>query len=120
MTNLNVLSFLSNPVTTFVISQPLAASASLTVNFGTLDSLRNSGVAVFAYSPTLQFTSPRRTATGAFQFTLTGPPGRYAIQNSTNLANWSGAAVLTNVFGSADFTDPGISGQKFFRAASTP
>src|SRR5262249_7916267 len=120
MTNLNALSFLSNPVTTLVISQPLAASTSFSVNLTTIDSLRNQGVTVFTYPPALQLASPSRTATGAFKFTLTGPPGRYVIQTSTDLSNWSDSSVLTNVFGIADFIDSGVSGQTFFRATTAP
>src|SRR5262249_27187670 len=115
MTNLTALSFLSNPLfNALVVSTTLAASTNLNVNLGTLSSLPSQGVTVFVYPPALQLTSPHPTATGAFKFTLTGPPGHYAIQNSTNLSNWSASGAVTNLTGRADFTDSGISPQKFF------
>jgi hypothetical protein len=118
MTNLTRLSFLQNPVTTLVVSETLAASTNLDVNLTTLSGLGNQGVTVFTYPPAVRLSSPQRTATGAFKFTLTGPPGRYAIQTSTNLPNWSASGAVTNLVGSADFTDSGVSRQKFFRATT--
>jgi hypothetical protein len=120
MTNLTDLSFLQNPLTTLVVSETLAASTDLSVNLTTLSGLRDQGVTVFTYPPALRLSSPLRTATGAFKFTLTGPPGHYAIQNSTNVSNWSASGAVTNVVGSAEFTDPGVSPQRFFRASNTP
>jgi hypothetical protein len=118
MINLTSLSFLQNPFTTLVISETLAASTNLQVNLTTLSELRNQGVTVFTYPPALRLASPQRTATGAFKFTLTGPPGRYTILTSTNLSNWSASGAMTNVVGSADFTDSAVSRQKFFRATT--
>jgi len=120
MTNLTALSFLSNPLTTLVLSQPLAASTNLNVNFTTLAGLRTQGINVITYPPALRLASPRLTATGAFTFSLTGPPGRYRILTSTNLSTWSSSGAVTNVIGSADFTDSGLSRQKFFRANPNP
>src|SRR5262249_42417394 len=114
------LSFLSNPLTTLVLSQPLAASTNLSLNFLTLDGLRAQGISVITYPSALRLTSPRLTPTGAFTFSLTGPPGRYTIQTSTDLSNWGGSGEVTNVFGSSDFTDSAVSRQKFFRANPTP
>jgi hypothetical protein len=120
MTNLAALSFLANPLTTLVLSERLAASTNLDVNLVTLSTLRNQGVTIFTYPEALRLTSPRRTATGAFTFTLVGPPGRYAILNSTNLSNWNPAGAVTNAFGSADFTNSGVFRQRFFRATIAP
>ena len=75
---------------------------------------------MFTYPPARRLSSPQRTATGAFKFTLTGPPGRYSIQTSTNLSEWSDESIATNVVGTADFTDSGVSRQKFFRATIAP
>jgi len=86
----------------------------------TLSGLPNEGVTVFTYPPALRLSSPQRTASGAFKFTLTGPPGRYAILTSTNLSSWSASGAVTNVVGSADFTDLNVTRQKFFRANVAP
>ena len=66
MTNLTALSFLENPLTTFVISET-QASANLSVNLSTISGLRTQGISVFTYPLALQLTSPRMTA-GAFSF----------------------------------------------------
>ena len=120
MTNLTLLSFGQNPFTTLVISETLAASTNLSVNLTTISELPNQGVTVFTYPLALRLSSPRRTATGAFKFTLTGPPGRYSIQTSTGLSEWSDESIVTNVVGTADSTDSGVSRQKFFRATLAP
>ena len=101
-----------NPLTTFVLSEPLAATGMASV----VDSLRNQGVSVFTYPLAVSLVSPRRTVTGAFEFTLAGPPGNYAIPGSTNLTAWSAFATVTNQLGSAVFTDAISSPQKFYRA----
>jgi formylglycine-generating enzyme required for sulfatase activity len=101
-----------NPFTTFVLSEPLAATGMASVVF----SFRNQGISVFTYPLAISLTSPHRTAGGAFEFALTGPPGNYAILGSTNLAAWSAVATVTNRLGSAVFTDAISSRQKFYRA----
>jgi hypothetical protein len=115
-TRLNTLVLDGNPLTTLVVSESMAAGTLA----GLVTSLKNQGVSVFTYPLTVQLDSPRRTAAGAFVFTLTGPPGRYGIQTSTDLLNWSASGVVTNVLGSADFTDSGVAPQKFFRAITAP
>src|SRR5204863_252367 len=72
---------------------------------GTVAFLRNQGISVFTYPLAVRLVSPRRTAAGAFEFTLTGPPGSYAVLSSTNLAAWSALGTATNTLGSAIFTD---------------
>ena len=64
----------------------------------------------------------QRTLAGAFEFTLTGPPGAYTVLNSTDLAAWSESGTLTNNLGSAVFTDVAAnqSPRKFYRARSAP
>jgi hypothetical protein len=77
---------------------------------------------VFTYPLAVSTVSPRRTLAGAFEFTLTGPPGAYAILGSTDLAAWSALDVVTNSLGSIDFTDATahLSQQKFYRVRSMP
>jgi hypothetical protein len=115
-TRLNTLVLDGNPLTTLVVSESMAAGTLA----GLVTSLKNQGVSVFTYPLTVQLNSPRRSAAGAFVFTLTGPPGRYGIQTSTDLLNWSALGIVTNVLGSADFTDSGVAPQKFFRAITAP
>ena len=117
MTRLVALSFLDNPLTTLVLSEPLAGSTNLAVNFETVASLREQGVGVFTYPLTVQLVQPR-TPVGAFQFGITGPPGVYAVLESTNLAAWSTLGTVTNNLGSINFTDvtANSSPQKFYRA----
>jgi len=54
---------------------------------------------------------------GEFEFTLTGPPGIYAVVASADLASWSELASVTNQLGSIIFTDAeaNLSRQKFYR-----
>jgi hypothetical protein len=83
---------------------------------------RDQGISVFTYPLAVSTVSPRRTLAGAFEFTLTGPPGAYAILGSTDLAAWSALDAVTNSLGSIDFTDATahLSQQKFYRVRSMP
>jgi len=103
-----------NPLTTFVLSEPLATTGLASA----VDSLRNQGVSVFTYPITASLVSPRRTATGAFEFTLTGPPGIYAVLASADLVSWNELGAATNLLGSAVFSDASaaLSARKFYRA----
>ena len=104
----------SNPLTTFVLSEPLATTGMASV----VDSLRTQGVSVFTYPLAVSLASPRRTLTGAFEFTLTGPPGNYAVLSTTNLVAFSTLGTATNTLGRALFAEvqADVSGQKFYRA----
>jgi hypothetical protein len=42
---------------------------------------------------------------GAFDFTLTGPPGNYSILGSADLSSWHEVGVATNNLGGIVFTD---------------
>jgi hypothetical protein len=75
LTKLGTLLLDGNPLTTFVLSEPLAA----TNLAGTVMSLRNQGVSVFTYPLAVSLVSPSRTMNGAFELTLTGPPGLYPV-----------------------------------------
>jgi formylglycine-generating enzyme required for sulfatase activity len=114
LTQLHSLSVDRNPFTMLVLSEPLAA----TNLAGTVVFLRNQGISVFTYPLAVHLVLPHQTVTGAFEFTLTGPPGSYAVQSSTNLADWTALGTATNTLGSMIFTDgqASVSPQKFYRA----
>jgi hypothetical protein len=62
------------------------------------------------------FTSPRISGSN-FLSDLQGMPGRaYAIQWSSNLANWNGLLTLTNGTGTITFSNGISSGSRFYRA----
>jgi hypothetical protein len=118
MTNLASLSFLANPLTTLVLSEPLAASTNLAVNLTTIASLRNQGISVFTYPLAVRLLSPTRNITGAFELTLTGPPGLYSVLGTADLSAWHEVGIATNVVGSIRFTDLTtiLSQRRFYRA----
>ena len=102
-----------NPLTTFVLSESMAASFAATVA-----TLRSQGVSVFTYPLAARLWSPRRTMVGAFEFTLTGPPGLYSVAGSADLSTWQKVGVVTNDLGSAVFTDVTtiLAPRRFYRA----
>jgi formylglycine-generating enzyme required for sulfatase activity len=116
-TNLVSLFVNGNPLTTFVLSQPIA-----TVNLaGLVASLQTRHVDVHIYPPLPSLLSPHRPTPGTFSFTLTGPPGVYAILRSSNLTTWNDAGVVSNQLGSVTFTDTNsLIAQKFYRAFLPP
>ena len=87
---------------------------------GLVATFRNEGISVFTFPLDLQLASPGRTLAGAFEFTLTGPPGVYAVLVSSDLAAWNQSGAVTNQLGSAVFTDATSSPQNFYRARSLP
>ncbi len=117
LTQLAELDLAGNPLTTLVLSEPLAATTNLT---GTLDLLRIK-VFVFTYPLTVQLISPRLTGDGAFKFAVIGPPGVYVVEGSVDLVNWSDLGAATNTLGLPDsLTRRSLSPRKFFRARVTP
>ncbi len=114
MQQLTALFMADEPLLTFVLSESLAATGMASV----VDSFRTHGVSVFTYPLAVSLASPRRTATGGFEFTLTGPPGNYAVLSSANLTVFSVLGTATNLLGSAVFTDAQahLSAQNFYRA----
>jgi formylglycine-generating enzyme required for sulfatase activity len=102
-----------NPITTLVLSEPLAAT-SLTDE---ITFLRNQGVSVFTYPLVAKLVRPQMF-TGRFQLGITGPPGVYAILGSTNLAAWDVVGMADNPLGSVLFNDVtvSLSPRKFYRA----
>ncbi len=106
-----------NPLDTFVLSEPLAAT-----NLPDLvASLRNQNVSVFTYPLTIQLVAPQILA-GAFQFAADGPPGVYTFLGSTNFVDWIELGVATNTLGFVRFSDPTppLSPQKLCRAFLAP
>jgi formylglycine-generating enzyme required for sulfatase activity len=104
-----------NPLTNFVLSQPLAANTNIAA---VITSLQNQGIPVFTYPLTVRLAPTPQSRMGAFQFSITGPPGDYTVYSSTNLATWSvmgssriplGAIIITDTFSQ-------FSPQKFYRA----
>src|SRR6185369_5978004 len=102
-----------NPLASFVLSEPLAA----TNLAGTVASLQNQGVSVFTYPLEIHLVRPQKLV-GTFQFGITGPPGVYAVLGSADLAVWSALGVATNSLGSINFTEvtANLPPQKFYRA----
>jgi hypothetical protein len=101
-----------NPLTTFVLSEHLAA----TNLAATVSALQAQGVNVFSYPLAVQLLRPHQL-TGAFQFGITGPPGVYTVVVSSDLATWSDLGTTTNTLGSISFTDTTTQpAHKFYRA----
>jgi formylglycine-generating enzyme required for sulfatase activity len=100
LTNLASLFVDANPLTSFVVSEAMAA-ANLA---GLVASLQNRGVSVFTY-PLAVRLSRLRQPIGAFQFVITGPPGPYVVLASTDLSVWGELRTVTNTLGSIVFTD---------------
>jgi hypothetical protein len=101
-----------NPLTMVVMSEPLAATGMASV----VDSLRTQGVSVITYPLAPGLAARPRTASGGFEFALTGPPGIYAVLSSTNLTDWSALTTVPNQLGTAVFVDSITGPQKFYRA----
>ncbi len=113
VTQLSSLGLVDNPLRAFVLPEPLATSTNLVDEIA---ALRQRGVAIFTYPLTMQLVSPQSLG-GAFEFSLSGPPGVYTIFSSLNLADWSASGAVTNQLGTVHFIDPApFAAQKFFRA----
>src|SRR5262249_21296524 len=103
----------SNPLMTFVLPEPLAATNLASA----VDFLRNRGVSVFTYPLMARLVQPKAPA-GAFEFRIVGPPGTYSVLGSTNVAAWDVLGTVTNALGSVNFTDVTASSSqlKFYTA----
>jgi hypothetical protein len=117
-TKLSLLLLGGNPLTTLVLSEPMATTGHLT---NTINSLRNDGVLIFTYPPAIELLRPRPLI-GAFQFGITGPPGVYTIFSSDDLLTWSELGSITNSLGTISFVDETahFSPQRFYRARRVP
>jgi internalin A len=114
LTSLTWLNLIGDPLKTLVLSEQLAATGLA----GTVTSLRGQGVSIYTYPLTVILGAGHETTDGAFEFTLTGPPGTYTILGSADLAAWSELTTLTNELGTALFSDLVVKNslQKFYRA----
>ena len=75
------------------------------------------------YALETRLDSCRRLSGGAFEFRLSGEPGRsYQIQVSTNLSNWTSSCVATNSSGTVMCQDAAAtnSARRFYRALKQP
>ncbi len=114
LTELGSLFVDGNPLKTFVVSEGIAATSLA----GEIATLQRQGVSVFTYPEVSQLVSPRTSAAGDFEFTLTGPPGIYTVVASTDLITWSKIGVVTNQLGAVVFSDAKAAprDQRFYRA----
>jgi hypothetical protein len=114
MTQLSSLGFLSNPLTSFVLPETIAATTNLTDE---LSALQAQGIPIYTYPLQVQLIRIRQPI-GAFQFVITGPPGVYLVSGSADLINWNSLRSVNNPFGSIVFTDTEahLSEHKFYRA----
>jgi hypothetical protein len=60
---------------------------------------------IYLYPWAVSLISAHLTTAGDFEFTLTGPPGAYTVLGSADLVAWSTPGTLTNILGTALFTD---------------
>jgi formylglycine-generating enzyme required for sulfatase activity len=109
---LTALFVAGNPLIAFVLSEGEATNLSVTVG-----SLRDQGIVVFTYPSEVQLLRPG-PLNGAFPFSVTGPPGVYAILGSAELGAWREIGSASNVLGSIFFEDAmaRLVPQRFYRA----
>lgn len=114
MTQLGSLGFLGNPLTTLVLPEPLAETALA----GAVASLRDEGVLVITYPLTVELAAPQLAAGGAFDFSVTGPPGIYTVFRSADLSVWNEQGFATNTIGAVQFLDATVPtpARRFYRA----
>jgi hypothetical protein len=79
-------------------------------------------VASFTRKPSLDVAPPLAGLfADAFRLSLVGEAGQpYALEVSTNLTDWSRIAILTNLYGTVQFTDTSAtnSALQFYRAST--
>jgi hypothetical protein len=95
-TNLNNVSFENDPLKTIVWPEPLSANAPL------VQYLQSQGITILPYPLALRLAIEPQTAVGNL-LALTGPPGLYAVLQSSDLHSWSEVTVVTNDWGSAQW-----------------
>jgi hypothetical protein len=100
LTNLGILYVGQNPLSTLVLPAPDAGAV-----FPSVWELRNDGVAVYLYPLETRLTAGLPLPAGAFKFTLSGPPGSYRVQITSDFSTWTDLDSVTNVVGSGEFTD---------------
>jgi hypothetical protein len=84
--------------------------------------LKGQDVSIYTFPLAVGLVLGQRTTAGAFEFTLTGPPGVCTILGSIDLADWSELGTLTNELSSVVFTDLTVTNslQNFYRARLAP
>jgi hypothetical protein len=87
-----------------------------------VEELRRGGAAVYLYPVEARLSATQPIVTGTFTVTLAGPPGSYRAQATPDFSTWTDLDSVTNVFGSAVFTDPsaGQRTQSFYRVKLEP
>jgi len=103
-----------NPLASLVLPEPLTNRLAVAIA-----ALRERGVEIFAYPLDLHLVRPH-SLVGAFQFTLAGPPGNYAVLDSSDLLTWYQVGQISNQVGKVNFTDGTAHGvvQRYYRAHS--
>jgi hypothetical protein len=108
-----------NPLTTLVLPESQPAFVNV---FPSTATLRSQGVAVYVYPLTISLTAGQPMVAGAFTLTLAGPPGPYRVQVTSDFSAWSDLDLVSNVVGSAAFTDTsaGQRPRSFYRVKLEP
>src|SRR5204862_2406067 len=101
LTNLTELGVARNPLKTVVLSSQVEQT-SLTDE---LASLKNDGITVFAYPLTIRVASAHAQNAGRAAFTVSGPPGTYRVEVTTDLKTWTELKTAANTTGTVEFTD---------------
>lgn len=81
----------------------------------------NMGIWEVTFPPAISLGQPARTTGGAFQFSVTEPPGlSTTVSASTNLAAWTPLTNFTPTNGQFTFTDPAATNlpRRFYKVSS--
>lgn len=108
--NLGKLELYSNPLQTLVLPESVAQAPAPPIHF-----LHAAGISVHLYPLEVRLLPIQPLPLETFAFTLTGPPGPYAVESSTDLQTWNELAWLTNATGSVLFND-NTAARAFYRA----
>ena len=110
--NLKYLDLNGNPLTLLVLPEPVVGAVCPPI-----EDLRNQGVAVYVYPLETRLIAEHQSSVGTFRFTLAGPPGSYRVQITADFSSWADLDAVTNVNGSAEFTDSsaGLRARSFYR-----
>jgi formylglycine-generating enzyme required for sulfatase activity len=114
MAKLFSLVLAGNPLSQLVLPAPLSSGDLLEI----ITTLQNAGVSVFTYPLNVHLAPSTDPLSGAFRFTINGPPGNYTILSSTNLADWTTFGPTLVPLGSIIITDTTaqFSSRQFYRA----
>jgi hypothetical protein len=112
MTNLTYLSVGGNPLTKMILPEPPVANLNPPI-----ETLRKEGVAVYVYPLQVRLIAEHMEATGQFAISVTGPPGTYRVQVTSDFSTWTDLEAIVNLNGIVTFTEA-LSAQQtrsFFR-----